>query len=90
MKKFDRLLTKIETHGELALDLTDFGLRNEQIQLLVEKLNGNTKINILTLKHNSLDDSCVQSLIDLRNIEYLDISYNNFTQKGINVRYLSC
>ncbi len=84
MKKFERLLAKIENYSDLALDLTDFGLEQEQIKQLVNCLNKNINIKILILKHNSLDDSCVAELAELSDIESLDLSYNNFTQVGID------
>ena len=84
MKKFDRLLEKIKDHSELTLDLTDFGLQQGQIETLVIALNNNDKIKILCLRHNSLNDASVPDLVKLKNIEFLDICYNNFTQNGID------
>ena len=84
MKKFDRLLLEIERYTEISLDLADFGLKKEQLENLIEKLNINSTIKILILNHNSLGDDSIPNLIKLTNIESLELSYNNFTQKGID------
>lgn len=84
MKKIDRLLERIKVHDGLDLDVGDFGLSQEDLKKLVEGVNNNQKIKILVLQHNSLGDESIGLLIQLKNITSLDISYNNFTQKGID------
>ena len=84
MKKFDRLLEKIKLHDGVELDVGDFGLNQENLKQLVEEINNNQKIKILVLQHNSLGDESVKFLIQLEHITSLDISYNNFTQTGID------
>jgi len=79
------LLKKIETSTtDPYLDLTDFGLENTQIQELVQYLNKNSHIQVLSLRHNNLGDECIEPLKALTNIRNLDVSYNDFTEKGIN------
>ena len=84
MKKFDRLLIQLESYVDSALDLADFGLKQEQVDVLVKKINEIPTIKILILKHNSLGDDCISVLSKLTNIESLDISYNNFTKIGLD------
>jgi hypothetical protein len=85
MTKLEILLIKIETLADFSLNLADFGLYEHQIKLLVDKINHNTNIKKLNLKHNSLTDGCIPELVKLQNIQSLNISYNDFTQKGINI-----
>lgn len=76
-----------EAESEGNLDLSEKRLDREMLDLLVTQLNSKPKINTLTLRHNSLNNEAIPALKKLKHITYLDISYNDFTKKGIIMLY---
>ena len=85
MYKFDRLLKRIKVAAGSALYLSDFGLDPKKVAEFVAEINKNPKITILCLSHNNLDDSTAEHLAKLEHVTSLDISYNDFTEKGISL-----
>lgn len=81
--KFDRLLERIKCSTERELDLTDFGVGDQQVEDLVTALNANSNIKTLILKQNNLGNESLEPLKKLKNIMSLDISHNNFAEDGI-------